>query len=79
MAHPCGFCKGGVFLPPFFQFLAKQGGACLRWEEGGSKRGAGEGELREDYPHLTTEDIRAAVAYGAASVALDADATTNLV
>ena len=26
-------------------------------------------ELLEDYPHLTTEDIRAAVAYGAASVA----------
>ena len=25
----------------------------------------------QDYPHLTTEDIRAAVAYGAASVALD--------
>jgi uncharacterized protein (DUF433 family) len=31
--------------------------------------GAGESELLEDYPHLTTEDIRAAVAYGAASVA----------
>lgn len=31
--------------------------------------GANEGELLEDYPHLTTEDIRAAVAYGAASVA----------
>lgn len=31
--------------------------------------GATEVELREDYPHLTTEDIRAAVAYGAASVA----------
>jgi uncharacterized protein (DUF433 family) len=31
--------------------------------------GAGERELQEDYPHLTTEDIRAAVAYGAASVA----------
>ncbi|HVO63176.1 MAG TPA: DUF433 domain-containing protein [Terriglobales bacterium] len=30
---------------------------------------ASEAELREDYPHLTTEDIRAAVAYGAASVA----------
>jgi uncharacterized protein (DUF433 family) len=29
--------------------------------------GAGEGELLEDYAHLTTEDIRAAVAYGAAS------------
>ena len=26
-------------------------------------------ELLEDYPHLITEDIRAAVAYGAASVA----------
>lgn len=25
--------------------------------------GASEAELREDYPHLTTEDIRAAVAY----------------
>ena len=31
--------------------------------------GASEAELREDYPHLTTEDIRAAVAYAAASVA----------
>jgi uncharacterized protein (DUF433 family) len=31
--------------------------------------GGSEGELLEDYPHLTTEDIRAAVAYGAASVA----------
>lgn len=31
--------------------------------------GATEAELREDYPHLTTEDIRAAMAYGAASVA----------
>ena len=31
--------------------------------------GATEAELREDYPHLTTDDIRAAVAYGAASVA----------
>ena len=31
--------------------------------------GASEAELREDYPQLTTEDIRAAVAYGAASVA----------
>jgi uncharacterized protein (DUF433 family) len=31
--------------------------------------GAGERQLLEDYPHLTTEDIRAAVAYGAASVA----------
>jgi uncharacterized protein (DUF433 family) len=31
--------------------------------------GAGERELLDDYPHLTTEDIRAAVAYGAASVA----------
>jgi uncharacterized protein (DUF433 family) len=40
--------------------------------------GASEGALLEDYPHLT-EDIRAAVAYGAASVALDADATTSLV
>jgi uncharacterized protein (DUF433 family) len=29
--------------------------------------GAGEGELLEDYLHLTREDIRAAVAYGAAS------------
>ena len=41
--------------------------------------GASEGELLQDYPHLTTEDLRAAVAYGAASVALDANATTNLV
>jgi uncharacterized protein (DUF433 family) len=31
--------------------------------------GASEAELLEDYPHLATEDIRAAVAYGAASVA----------
>lgn len=31
--------------------------------------GATEAELREDYPQLTIEDIRAAVAYGAASVA----------
>lgn len=31
--------------------------------------GASEADLREDYPHLTVEDIRAAVAYGAASVA----------
>ena len=31
--------------------------------------GATEAQLREDYPHLTTEDIRAAVAYGAATVA----------
>jgi uncharacterized protein (DUF433 family) len=30
---------------------------------------ANEGELLKDYPHLTTEDVRAAVAYGAASVA----------
>jgi uncharacterized protein (DUF433 family) len=28
-----------------------------------------EGELLEDYPHLKPEDIRAAMAYGAASVA----------
>jgi uncharacterized protein (DUF433 family) len=31
--------------------------------------GAGEDELLDDYPHITKEDIRAAVAYGAASVA----------
>jgi uncharacterized protein (DUF433 family) len=31
--------------------------------------GATEAELREDYPHLATEDVRAVVAYGAASVA----------
>lgn len=31
--------------------------------------GASETELLEDYTQLTTEDIRAAVAYGAASVA----------
>jgi len=31
--------------------------------------GVTESELLKDYPHLTTEDIRAAVAYGAASVA----------
>ena len=31
--------------------------------------GETESELIEDYPHLTPEDIRAAIAYGAASVA----------
>ena len=31
--------------------------------------GATETEMLEDYPHLTPEDIRAAIAYGAASVA----------
>ncbi len=31
--------------------------------------GETEAELLEDYPHLTPEDIRAAIAYGAASVA----------
>jgi uncharacterized protein (DUF433 family) len=31
--------------------------------------GASQTDLLEDYPHLTVEDIRAAVAYGAASVA----------
>lgn len=31
--------------------------------------GASEGELLADYPHITREDVRAAVAYGAASVA----------
>jgi uncharacterized protein (DUF433 family) len=31
--------------------------------------GASDAELLEDYPQLTREDIRAAVAYGAASVA----------
>jgi len=31
--------------------------------------GASERELLEDYPQLTIKDIRAAVAYGAASVA----------
>ena len=31
--------------------------------------GASEADLLEDYPHLTKQDIRAAVAYGAASVA----------
>ena len=31
--------------------------------------GESESELLEDYPHLTMEDIRAAVGYGAASVA----------
>lgn len=31
--------------------------------------GATDEGLLEDYPYLTTEDIRAAVAYGAASVA----------
>lgn len=31
--------------------------------------GATEADLLEDYPHLSTEDVRAAVAYGAASVA----------
>jgi len=31
--------------------------------------GATEGELLQDYPYLKPEDIRAAIAYGAASVA----------
>jgi uncharacterized protein (DUF433 family) len=31
--------------------------------------GETEAEMFEDYPHLTPEDIRAAIAYGAASVA----------
>lgn len=31
--------------------------------------GASENELLADYPHISREDIRAAVAYGAASVA----------
>ncbi len=31
--------------------------------------GATEAELLEDYPHLEIEDVRAAIAYGAASVA----------
>jgi uncharacterized protein (DUF433 family) len=31
--------------------------------------GATEAELLEDYPHLKPEDIRAAIAYGAANVA----------
>ena len=31
--------------------------------------GATERELLEDYPHLTPQDLRAAIAYGAASVA----------
>ena len=31
--------------------------------------GATEAELLEDYPHLKSEDLRAAIAYGAASVA----------
>ncbi len=31
--------------------------------------GATERELLEDYPHLRPEDLRAAIAYGAASVA----------
>jgi uncharacterized protein (DUF433 family) len=31
--------------------------------------GATEIEILQDYPHLTTEDIRAAMAYGAATVA----------
>jgi uncharacterized protein (DUF433 family) len=31
--------------------------------------GATEAEMLEDYPHLTPKDIRAAIAYGAASVA----------
>ncbi len=32
-------------------------------------QGETEAELLEDYPHLTQDDIRAAIAYGAASVA----------
>jgi uncharacterized protein (DUF433 family) len=31
--------------------------------------GSSEAELLQDYPHLTAQDVRAAVAYGAASVA----------
>jgi uncharacterized protein (DUF433 family) len=31
--------------------------------------GASEDELLDDYPHIVKEDIRAAMAYGAASVA----------
>jgi uncharacterized protein (DUF433 family) len=31
--------------------------------------GTSEGDLLQDYPHLKLEDIRAAMAYGAASVA----------
>jgi uncharacterized protein (DUF433 family) len=31
--------------------------------------GATEADLLEDYPHLSADDIRAAIAYGAASVA----------
>ena len=31
--------------------------------------GSSESDLLQDYPHLTVEDLRAAVAYGAASVA----------
>jgi uncharacterized protein (DUF433 family) len=31
--------------------------------------GASDAELQKDYPHLTIQDIRAAVAYGAACVA----------
>jgi uncharacterized protein (DUF433 family) len=30
------------------------------------REGASEGELLEHYPHLAPEDIRAAIAYGAA-------------
>src|SRR2546422_7374699 len=33
------------------------------------EEGEREGDLLEDYPQLTTEDLRAAVAYGVASVA----------
>lgn len=45
--------------------------------------GETESELLEDYPHLRVEDIRAAIAYGAASVAheevvLLADATNPI-
>ena len=32
--------------------------------------GVNEAELLEDYPHLAPEDIRAAIAYGAASATL---------
>jgi len=31
--------------------------------------GATESELLEDYPHLTVDDLQAAIAYGAATVA----------
>jgi len=39
--------------------------------------GATEADLLADYPHLPTDDLRAAIAYGAASIAQASGAATN--